>query len=435
MSRRGIAVSRLVGITALASALAGTALVAPAHAAPIELNLWPAGQGHITVTQGGAPHPTCHFIDVVKRASPCVVTVDSGSPVTLAAVAEPGASFAGEPDVQDALPDFPVAAPRFVRWSRFDCGASPTCTFIPAAEHEWVTALFTPLQLAVGINPAPAPAVAGTVGVRHAGGVTPLVCDGRGGFGEGTCHALLPADADVALVATPANPQDPVTWGEGCETPTGSPASPTCTVSMTNLRTFASVAFGDPAIFLPPDFPFQITPRVRVATKGTGRGSITGSGLDCGTKCFEDFRYQERVKLTATASAGSSFVRWVGVCSTSRTCAFSAGSATSVVALFAKRPAPQPPAFSPRVVSISVSRRGRRVIHVVVRVNRSAAVKLRLLRRGRSTTVRSFHIPAGQRTLRVAVPRSARRGTYKLRIGFTSGAASRTRTYTVRLRR
>jgi hypothetical protein len=78
------------------------------------------------------------------------VTVTSGTPVTLTAVAEPNVALSAKQKEQ--VPDFPTGDARFVRWSRFDCPGTGACTFIPDVDGEWVTALFTPLELAVGIN-------------------------------------------------------------------------------------------------------------------------------------------------------------------------------------------------------------------------------------------------------------------------------------------
>jgi PASTA domain/Divergent InlB B-repeat domain len=167
------------------------------------------------------------------------------------------------------------------------------------------------------------------------------------------CTGEFPAEEQVTLTANPTTSGDSIQWKEGFCEPEGSSSSK-CIVTMTNIRTFASVAFGnDPDTQLPlepPDLPFQISPKVKVTRTGDGHGKVTGSGIDCGAKCSEVFGYQSRVTLTAKAlDAGSRFVRWVGVCATDETCRFNAGSVTNVEARFdpLQAPGPQPPEPQP----------------------------------------------------------------------------------------
>ena len=269
-----------------------------ARAAPLTLQLWPAGKGRIDVQQNAVTVGSCDFVDVLQSTNPCSVTVDSGSPVTLTAAAEPDAPI--PPAVQNDVPDFQDSMPgtAFVRWSRYGCGASPSCTFTPDTNGDWLTAVFSPLQLEVGISGD------GTVAVQ---GGAPLACSTTLGFGDTTCHGLFPADSSVTLVATPTTSTDAINWGSGCIA-----NGATCTVDVTNIRTFASVGFGaDPA----PDFPFKITPTIRVVDAGSGSGTVTGGGIDCGSTCAAPFDYQARVTLQAQAAPGSTFATWAGVCS------------------------------------------------------------------------------------------------------------------------
>jgi hypothetical protein len=138
-----------------------------------------------------------------------------------------------------------------VRWSRFDCGLSRTCTFVPDADFDWITAIFTPLQLEAGVEGS------GTVATAGPGSPVALACDPGLSFGTTTCHGVRPADTDVTLIAQGASTR----WGRGCE-PTGDdPTSSTCTVSMCKVRTLAAVAFDG---VTPSEFPFQIATKVRV---------------------------------------------------------------------------------------------------------------------------------------------------------------------------
>jgi hypothetical protein len=412
---------------------------AAAHAAgagQVDLRLWPAGQGRIDVAQGGSTVGSCDFLDVLANQTECTVPVTAGVPVTLAAVPEPAATI--PPDLQSAVPDYPTPQTAFVRWSRYDCGSSQACTFTPETNLDWVTAVFTPLQLEVGINGQ------GAVGVRRAdGGVDPLVCEPLD-FGDTTCHGLFAADTDVTLVAAPANLGDPIHWGPGCRPDPGDASGARCIVTMSNLRTFAGVGFGDQVT--PPDRPFQITPRIRVVRGGSGAGKVSGTGIDCGAACTIDVDFQERVSLEASAGAGSRFVRWQGVCSTVPRCAFAAGSATLVKALFEAVAAPGTPppgqggkhavAFKPRLAKVAARGRGRhRVIVLVVMVDRPARAKVRLLKRRRTVATRRFALVTGRNSLRLRVPRSARRGTYRVSLKIVAGGESRTLQSIVRIRR
>jgi len=437
--------SRRAALVALLATLSIVALLALGHAHAraatpdqVTLRVWPAGQGRIDVSQNGSALTSCDFLDILANQTECAVLVTNGRPVTLTAVAEPGAII--PPELQNAVPDFPAPQPALVRWSRFDCALAPSCTFIPDTEADWITALFTPLQLEVGVNGA------GSVSVQTAGGgLDPLTCEPLD-FGDTTCHGLFPADSDVVLVANPADPLDPVRWGPGCEPDGGSPASARCTVSITNIRTFAGVAFGDPSQVSPPDRPFQVTPTIRVLRDGSGEGRVTGSGIDCGRRCSVDVDYQSRVDLRAAPSPGSRFVRWVGVCSAAPTCRFSAGSATAIKAVFdsssnasstttnTTRPGSRP--LRSRLARVTTRGRGarRRVVLVVV-VDRPARARLRLLKRGRSIAARSFTLRTGSNALRLRVPRRARPGRYGLALRVAAAGTSRTFRTSVRIRR
>jgi hypothetical protein len=434
--RPGSTRRHVIGALFVALVISQGAAAHAAGAAQVDLRLWPSGQGRIDVAQGGSIVRSCDFLEILETQSECTVPVIAGVPVTLAAVPEPGASI--PPALQSAVPDYPTPQTAFVRWSRYDCGSSQACTFTPDADLDWVTAVFTPLQLEVGINGP------GAVGVRRSdGGVDPLVCEPLE-FGETTCHGLFAADIDVTLVAAPANLGDPIQWGPSCQRDPADPSGASCVVTMSNLRTFAGVGFGDQVT--PPDRPFQITPRIRVVRGGSGAGKVSGTGIDCGAACTIDVDFQERVSLEANAGAGSRFVRWEGVCSTLPRCAFAAGSATLVKALFeaATARATPPPgqggkqsvAFKPRLAKVSARGRGRhRLVALVVMVDRPAQAKLRLLKRRRVVATRRFALVSGRNALRLRVPRSARRGTYRVSLKIVAGHESRTLQSLVRIRR
>jgi hypothetical protein len=313
--------------------------------------LWPAGYGRVVATPRGGTPVTCDYTEVLDTQEPCRVAVPRGSSVTTEAVAET------------------TRTSQFVHWSRPGCQGTGRCTFTPAEDDEWVTAVFTPLELEVGIDGE------GTV---QAAGLSPPPCEPD--WAEQVCTGTFPAEERVTLTATPATPGEAIHWLPGfCEPEGGDLSSNRCTVTMTNIRTFASVSFGDVE---PPPLPFQISVKVRVARSGTGRGTVTGAGIECGAKCSEIFAYQSSVSLKAEPEPGSRFVRWVGVCATAATCRFNAGSVTNVEARF-ERPGTSV-CRVPRVV-------GRRLAAARTRIRKAncavGRVRSRYARRARGIVI------------------------------------------------
>jgi hypothetical protein len=425
-----------------------------AGAGTVTLKLWPAGQGKIAVTQNGVtvplrqgltllPGDECVFTLFIANPSPCTAVVAAGTPVTVTATAIAGPDVVLPPDpnmptaFQQQLPDFPVPVSTFVRWTVFGCGGTGPCTFTPDGDTDWVGAIFTPLQLEVGLGvfvpdlPDPPD---GTVGVQLPDGSADpnFKCDIYGFFGDLTCHGLYPADSTVVLVASSAQMirWDPL-W---CYAQSMSPA--TCTVVMNNLRTLAAVTFDSHPS---PDDPFKISARVSVLLGGTGHGHVSGSGYDCGSQCSIDKNYQQAVTLQATPDQGSQFVSWRGVCSTSPTCTFSAGSATRVQAVFnASAPAAttgpavvQPKAaqskLAARLGTISVRHRaGRRVLELPLVVDRTARVTIRLSRRNRTILLNQRTLHSGRTVLRFLIPKTLKPGRCQLRVRIVAGDQVRT---------
>jgi hypothetical protein len=217
----------------------------------VTLRLWPAGRGRIDAVPEGGAAVSCDFATTLASTTACEVKVQRGTRVTLTATAEPDAQTPSQ----------------FVRWTSFGCKGTGPCTITVDEDGDWVAAIFTPLRLEVGINGA------GTVSVESpSGGV--LDCADAVGFGDHTCSGQFAAEQQVVLVAKPTNATDAIRWRPGCDA-----QGARCTVAMTNIRTFASVAFGEQPDG-PPFFPFQITARIRVVRAGTGTGTVSGSGKD-----------------------------------------------------------------------------------------------------------------------------------------------------------
>lgn len=55
-------------------------------------------------------------------------------------------------------------------------------------------------------------------------------------------------------------------------------------------------------------------PRLTIGKTGLGTGTVTGTGIDCGTDCTELYRYETPVTIAAVAVSGSRFTGWGGAC-------------------------------------------------------------------------------------------------------------------------
>ncbi len=81
--------------------------------------------------------------------------------------------------------------------------------------------------------------------------------------------------------------------------------------------------------------------RLTVSKGGTGSGTVSASGINCGTTCVADYADGTVVTLSASANGDSTFVGWSGGgCSGITTCAATMGQAIAVVATFNLNPPP-----------------------------------------------------------------------------------------------
>lgn len=89
-----------------------------------------------------------------------------------------------------------------------------------------------------------------------------------------------------------------------------------------------------------------------VAKQGSGSGSVSGNGIDCGQTCAIDLPAGTAVSLSATADTGSVFDGWSGACTGTDTCNVTMDSAKTVTASFAVAP-------KAYTLSVTVSGAGR----------------------------------------------------------------------------
>jgi len=132
-----------------------------------------------------------------------------------------------------------------------------------------------------------------------------------------TCTGTYSYNSPVTITAIPDSTSDFAGW-TGCD----STNSNTCTVTMTSNRS-VSVIFT------------RITYNLIVEKSGTGTGTVTASGINCGTDCSESYVFATFVNLTASANIGSTFTGWTGCDSVnSNTCTVTMTTNKTVSAIF-----------------------------------------------------------------------------------------------------
>ncbi|MBI3042490.1 MAG: Ig-like domain repeat protein, partial [Betaproteobacteria bacterium] len=89
---------------------------------------------------------------------------------------------------------------------------------------------------------------------------------------------------------------------------------------------------GNPVVYAP--VRILRTQSVTVGVAGNGVVTSSPAGIDCGATCAADFGEESQVTLTATPSAGESFLGWGGACSGTGACVLTADAAKSVTASF-----------------------------------------------------------------------------------------------------
>jgi uncharacterized repeat protein (TIGR02543 family) len=137
---------------------------------------------------------------------------------------------------------------------------------------------------------------------------------GTGGTGD--CTETFNYNTVVPLTATPAANYDFAGWTGAC---TGTGA---CSVTMTAARTVGAT--------------FTIKRYTLTVGSPTG-GTITGSGINCGTggtDCSEIYDHGTVVALTQTPATGYNFGNWTGDCSGTGACSVTMTAARAVGAIF-----------------------------------------------------------------------------------------------------
>lgn len=212
------------------------------------------------------------------------------------------------------------ATSNFTGFSGGGCGATSPCT-VPINGNVTVQAQFTLKQYALTVNKDAASTGTGTV-TSDVGGIN---------CGTGCTTATssqLNHGTMVTLTAAANSPSSVFAgWTGGACTGT----STTCVVTMDAAKS-ATARFN------------IATYAVRIDKQGTGSGTVTGTGFNCGADCTETVAYNTSITFTAAATMSpasqlSTFKGWnVAGCTTGTTCTVTITGATSIMPTFDMNP-------------------------------------------------------------------------------------------------
>jgi Divergent InlB B-repeat domain len=296
------------------------------------------GGGACPSASGPATGDPCRVTDM-GDAHGCQYTVGVGQRVTLAPVN--------------------TALTGFVGWSDFDCEGSGPCGVTMDTDRT-VVATWTPTSLriagAFGATPNE------SITAKASDGETKIVCTPS----TDCTSATFKAFDEVTLTAEPAEQfKGWIAKNDDVTNDSSAPNyylaachedgdSPTCTLRLTGNDVVGAM-FKD---YVDPDNPENtvVPPRknvtLRVVVETKPGGTVTSSrsrlsdAINCGSSCSARFEQDEHPRLTADPAAGSRFVRWEGggpFCASDTTCRYPALRSTSIKAVFAPVPQPQPP--------------------------------------------------------------------------------------------
>ena len=358
------------------------------------LQLWPAGEGAITVTppgtdRFGSPAGECTS-ENASDGSGCERYYLPGTAVTAAASAAAGSTFLG--------------------WSTPVCARAAPCGVRLTRDFVSLVARFTPLQVSVDLR--------GNESGRVVSEPAGIAC-------PPTCSAPFPAGSRVTLVAEP-DPATPfLSWKFGCSPVPADPRR--CVLTATNQPNWVGVALGEDA-----EIGVPTTLAVLFDVTLSGQGAVVGREVDCGGKCEHRYRFGTEEELRARPAAGWRFTRWSVACAVQPTCRLHVGPVTSIGAAFTEN-------LVPKLLSVrSTGRTRQRRLTVRLSVRHKAQVRLRLRRNGSSRVLadRRYPLVKGPNAVVLRVPAAAGAGRYRLTIAVSDGlGGGRTWTKALRVRR
>ena len=246
-----------------------------------------SGQGRIAATG----------IDCGNGHIDCAENYPAGTSVSLTATPAAGSTFSGFGG---------------------DCSGA-TCSVTMSSDHS-VSASFTARRT-----------LTVTTGGSGSGTVTGPGID-CGGAGHADCTETYDQGTSVNLAATAASGSTFSGFGGDC-------SGTSCSLTMSSDHSVSATFDANPP-------PQQRT--LTVTTGGSGSGTVTGPGIDCGgsghTDCTETYADGSSVTLNAAAtSSASTFAGWGGDCSGTGTCSLTMSADHTVSATFDANQPPQPP--------------------------------------------------------------------------------------------
>jgi len=236
------------------------------------------GSGNLTSNPAG--------LNCGSQGTVCSVDFAAGTAVSLTATADSNSNFGG--------------------WSSA-CSGAGNCSVTMTADHQ-VSATFNldpSLSLSLGGNAAGA----GTVTSSPAG----INCQLSQG---GACQAYFLPGTSVQLSASAGPGSVFAGWNGACA------GTAKCTLTMNADQNVGATFNGPPTI------------SVSLSGSGTGTVSSAPAGINCPAQCSRSFPSGTAVSLTAAPASGSGFDGWIGPCSGTGTCTFSATNDQIVGAAF-----------------------------------------------------------------------------------------------------
>ena len=154
------------------------------------------------------------------------------------------------------------------------------------------------------------------------------------------CEESYPLNQIVSLTATPATDYTFTNW-QGCAIVTTN----VCQVTVDAAKT-VTATFTQKPVVPPPVVKYTLT------INKQGEGSVSGTGIDCGTDCTESLVANTTVTLTATPAANFTFAGWEGCTGSNNVCQITLDAAKTVTAKFTAKTVTPPPVDPPPVVEL-----------------------------------------------------------------------------------
>jgi hypothetical protein len=267
---------------------------------------------------------------------------------------------------------------RFVTWTGACSGTTCSMTMNGNAS---VTARFDLIQ--------------DQVQVRKQGDGDGTVTSAPGGISCGaSCSAAFNRGSTVVLHAVPDASSRFVGWSVGCS------GLGDCSLRVNGPRT-ATARFVRRRDEL----------KIQKLGMGTGQVSSAPAGISCGSDCSGVFPRTTQVALTASPGAGSTFAGWTGACSgTASSCTVTVNGPAVVSARFSRICL----ARSTTGFAVAVKQGPRRVV-VSARLAGPVIARLRLFHGQKRLAQKVISgLVAGQRQLRLDVPKSVTKGNARV---------------------